>query len=376
MGHVYTPGLKVTEYTRIKRRRILPLKGEVNVSEGDKVAPHDVVASTQLPGNVDQMNAANILGCDPDDLPLFMKFKPGEHIEQGEILAQNKGIFNTGLFKTSIKMPFEGSIETVSTVTGNVLLREMPIPVEVTAYIEGEVTKVIPEEGVVVEADATFIQGIFGVGGERFGEIEVVSASPEDDLVPEKILDSHRGKVLLCGRKITAEAFKKAMSIGVNAIIGGGVDDRDLYEILGFDIGVAITGSEDIETALIVTEGFGEIPMAKRTFDLIKKYEGRFASANGATQIRAGVIRPELVISQPEPPEGFVKPSEAKMGLDIGSVVRVIRYPYFGQLGEVTELPPELTVLESESKARVLGIRFEDGTEATVPRANVETIES
>ena len=46
----------------------------------------------------------------------------------------------------------------------------------------------------------------------------------------------------------------------------------------------------------MITEGFGNISMASRTFDLLKANENSYASLNGSTQIRAGVIRPELVI--------------------------------------------------------------------------------
>jgi hypothetical protein len=53
-----------------------------------------------------------------------------------------------------------------------------------------------------------------------------------------------------------------------------------------------------------------------------------------------------------------------------GSPVRVIRSPYFGRLGKVTNLPVALQKLESESHARVLEVEFEDGR-----RANVEMIE-
>ncbi|MCK5833225.1 hypothetical protein KAH81_06090 [bacterium] len=376
MGHVYTPGLKVTEYTKVKKRRILPLKGEVTVKVGDKVDPHDVVARTELPGNVDSINATNILGCDPDDLNYFMKVELNQPLVKGDIIAQNKGIFNTGFFKTQIKMPFNGHVESMSSVTGNILLRAKPIPVEVTAYIEGEISEIIPREGVVLEANATFIQGIFGIGGERFGEIVTATSDHKTDLTADLVKEEHRNKILICGRRITSGAFAKALEMGVKGIVAGGVDDRDLKEILGEDIGVAITGSEDVSTTLIVTEGFGDIPMAERTFELLKKYENRHASINGATQIRAGVIRPEIVITQPKPPKGFTEPTETTVGLDIGSVVRIIRVPYFGHLGEVIDLPPELQELESGSKARVLKVRFKDGKETVIPRANVETIET
>jgi hypothetical protein len=116
--------------------------------------------------------------------------------------------------------------------------------------------------------------------------------------------------------------------------------------------------------------------MAQKTFDLLKKHEGEEACINGATQIRAGVIRPEVVIPKTgDISEKDVREDAENIGLSVGSPIRVIRQPYFGKLGKVTNLPAELQVLESESKARVLEVEFEGGERAVIPRANVEMIE-
>ena len=65
----------------------------------------------------------------------------------------------------------------------------------------------------------------------------------------------------------------------------------------------------------------------------------------------------------------------AGAGLAIGSLVRVIRAPHFGRVGQVVELPPELRRLETEAMVRVLVVVFpEDGARVLVPRANVEII--
>ena len=126
----------------------------------------------------------------------------------------------------------------------------------------------------------------------------------------------------------------------------------------------------------VVTEGFGQIDMAGKTFSLLKKFEGKLTLANGATQIRAGVIRPEVIIPLPQQAETRKEEKFQEGGLSIGSPVRVIRSPYFGRLGKVAELPAPLQKLESESSARILIVEFEDRSRATVPRANVEMIES
>ena len=375
MAHAYTPGLKVTEKILVKKSRILPLKGDVLVNVGDKVTPNDVVARTHLPGNVVPLNVANKLSLPPEDLKEVMIKKEGDKITEGENIAFKKGFIK--LFNADCKATITGTLESISTVTGQVLQRGEPIPVEVKAYINGVVTEVIPNEGVVIDTYASFVQGIFGIGGETSGELVIATPDNKTILSEELITDSMKDKIIVGGSLVTAKAMAKAGKIGVRGIIVGGFDDKDLRDILGYDIGVAITGNEDIPSTLVVTEGFGEIAMAHNTFDLLKACAGKQACMNGATQIRAGVIRPEVVI-----PNADIKIEEGSgaaaeiTGVTIGSPIRVIRHPYFGKLGQVTGLPSPLHVLESESKARILEVEFEDGEKAIVPRANVEMIES
>jgi hypothetical protein len=374
MGHAYTPGLKVTERILIKKHRILPLKGDVLVKSGDRVKPSDVVARTLLPGNVVPLNVANKLGIPPEDIEMVMLKKAGDPIKNSEVIALSKSLF--GLLKNECRATIEGTIESISHVTGQVLQRGAPTPVEVRAYLDGEVIEVVPAEGVVVACMASFVQGIFGIGGETFGSIQVATPDNSTILSDALINQSHKDKVVVGGSIVTADALKKAISVGVRGIVVGGFDDKDLRDFLGYDIGVAITGSEDIGTTLVVTEGFGKINMAQKTFDLLKHHEGQMACINGATQIRAGVIRPEVVI--PATDSGKVAVTEAAPpleGLKVGSPIRVIRHPYFGRLGRVTDLPSPLAVLESESKARVLEVEFDSGERAVIPRANVEAIE-
>ena len=373
MAHAYTPGLKVTERELVNKKRILPLKGDVIVKVGDAVSPDDVVARTHLPGNVVPLNVANKLGIPPEDMKEMMLKKEGDPIKEGEMIALKKSFIKW--FSSPCHATIDGTVESVSSITGQVLQRGHPIPVEVKAYVQGKVTEVIPNEGVVVTCMATFIQGIFGIGGETHGVIQVVTPDNETVLDEKLITGDMAGKIIVGGSLVTAAALKKAISVGVKGIVVGGFDDKDLRDFLGYDIGVAITGSEDISTTLVVTEGFGQINMAGKTFDLLKAHEGETASINGATQIRAGVIRPEVVIPLAGEAQKEAAAAGDMSGLTTGSPVRVIRHPYFGKLGKVTDLPAPLQQLESESKARVLEVEFEDGKRAIIPRANVETIE-
>ena len=104
------------------------------------------------------------------------------------------------------------------------------------------------------------------------------------------------------------------------------------------------------------------------------------ASINGATQIRAGVMRPEIIVPRPElttkePGDLQEKKEFLKQGLLPGTPIRIIREPYFGALGVVSKLPVPLKKIETESDVRVLEAELEDGKQVIIPRANVEIIE-
>ncbi len=168
----------------------------------------------------------------------------------------------------------------------------------------------------------------------------------------------------------------KAKEIGVAGLVVGGIHDKDLRALLGYDLGVAITGSEQVGFTLILTEGFGTIPMAQKTFALLSAHAGAHASISGATQIRAGVIRPEIII--PRKAEQTAETAMAQPergGIQIGDPVRVIRDPLFGRIGQVSGLPSDLQKIPTESEVRVLEVQFADGSRAVIPRANIEVIE-
>lgn len=372
MGASFIPGLQVSRYTTLLKRRILPLKGDVLKKVGDHVGPNDVVAQTFLPGKVHPINVANMLGVQPADVPGTMLLKEGQTIKAGEHLAMSKSFF--GFFKNYASAKVAGTIENISAVTGQVMLREDPTPVAVKAYVEGQIVDVIPGEGVVVETAGTYIQGIFGIGSETHGDIAIAAKDPAQVLAPADLLPEHKGKIVVAGSFANLETIKKAVAVGVKALVVGGIDARDLVDFMGYDLGVAITGSEKLGLTLVVTEGFGKIAMASRTFDLLRELQGKRASVNGATQIRAGVIRPEIIVTLPEGHfEGKALKSQVKP-LEVGDTVRIIREPYFGEIGNVTALPSELYALESGSKARVLEVVLENGKTTVLPRANTEMI--
>jgi len=370
MGNAFSPGLKVLAATTLRRERRLPIAGDVLVSMGARVTAEHVVMRTELPGPADMMNIISMLGILPGELPRFMVKKEGAQVEKGELVAESKGLF--GLFKTRVESSMTGTIEAISPVTGQVTLRGLPVPVEVTAYVDGVVVERIEKESVTIETTGTFIQGIFGIGGEAIGTIAMATQAAHEELKPEHLTAQHAGCIVVGGAFASFATVQHARAVGVRALIVGGIDDADLKRMLGYELGVAITGHETLGITLIITEGFGTIPMAGKTFELLRACAGMKASVNGRTQIRAGVMRPEIIVARPA--THAVDERTTRLLLDLGTRVRAIREPYFGMLGVVSALPVEPVELPTESKARVVAVTFDDGTAATMPRANVEVI--
>ena len=373
MAHSYTPGLTVTERTIVRRRRVLPLPGKLLVAQGDRVRSDQAVARAELPGKVYPVNLANQLSIAPDEIKDYLVKKEGDLVQKDEILAENKPLIKW--FKTEIRSPVTGTIESLSTVTGQVLLREPPRILDLLAYVDGTVVETIPQQGAVVETGCSLVQGIFGIGGETRGEIAAAVQSPDEPLTAAHLKPDMKGKIVVGGSFLPAETMTRAKELGVAGLVVGGIHDKDLRALLGYDLGVAITGTKQVGFTLILTEGFGTIPMAAKTFKLLSAHAGRKASISGATQIRAGVIRPEIIIPQATSSANSAVMQSQREGIRLGDPVRIIRDPLFGRIGEVSALPPDLQKIPTESEVRVLEVTFADGSRAVIPRTNIEVIE-
>ncbi len=371
-AQAYSPGLKVKRRVDVKKIRKLPMHGNVVVKLGDVVDYDTVVAEVKMPGRPYILKAAGILNVDSEELESYLVKKVGDPVKENEVIAQCITMF--GLIKKFVRSPIDGVVDNVSALTGRIIVRTHPEPISVNAYVPGRVSEIIEDVGAVIETEAAFIQGIFGVGGEAHGNIAVMVSSPEDQLSADAIQSEHKGNILVSGGIVTFETLKKAVELGVSGIISGGIKEEDLTSFIGHAIGVAITGEEEIGLTLIITEGFGKMAMSKRTFDLFNEFNGYLAHINGATQIRAGVQRPEIIIPNKETPPTDEK-EEAPSTMRVGTPVRVIQTPYFGENGTVISLPINLHKVETEADVRVVEVELNNGKRVTLPRANIEVLD-
>ena len=287
--------VKLEEKASVRKIRRIPTQGDVLVAKGDVVGPETVLARGMVVNpDIREVKVYARLGVDPEQVARHMLKEEGDQVKKDEVIAIARSFF--GRFTKVCRSPMEGTIEVFSKRAGRVLIRGKPIPVEIRAHIPGRITEIIPEEGAIVETQASIVRGVFGVGGEVHGELVFAVENPGEPLTTEVLSSDQEGRVLVGGSFTTLDAMRKAAKIGVGGIITGGVDQKDLTEFLGGEIGMGVTGGESGVTTLIITEGFGIYPMNQETFRLLKSYEGRKVSIDGTTQIRQRMLRPEVII--------------------------------------------------------------------------------
>jgi len=373
MKQAYAPALEVRDGATITKVRELPLLGKSLFKVGEKVKAGDVVLTAELPGDMSIIRVAERMGFEPEDVLQGMKVDEGDTVEKGQLLCELKTFF--GLFTSELHCPEGGVVEFFTELNAHIGIRHASVPLKVNAYIDGTIVEVEEGKSVTIETKGTFVQGIFGVGGERQGELFMLPVTADALVTPEvlsKIETSLTGKIIVGGFTYSTAALEKAAELGVAAVVCGSIDAETLYDYVGYEIGVSITGDEEVPFSLIITEGFGDLAISEKVLNLLKKYEGKQVSVNGATQVRAGATRPEIIVPNDDAldKEGGL---EAKF-LEIGARIRIIRVPNFGSFGSITELPASRMQVPSGGHVRVLKAKLDNGEEVYVPRANVELV--
>jgi hypothetical protein len=355
---IYYPSLtRMIPLTTIRRERLLPVEGEILVNIGARVEPMSTVARAQVPGRYYILNVAQRLRVLPDAVDKYVQVKPGQEVKTGQVVARRRT--GLGLSSRVVRAPKDGVVAAVG--GGRVLLESVSEPIEVSAYLSGTVSNVMPGKGVLIETVGAWIQGVWGLGGESFGVLKVLSKQPDRPLRARSIDVGCHSAVLVGGSTLDQAALQQALEMQVRGIIIGSLPPS----LIGL--------ARDMPFPIIVTDGLGRAPMAKPIFQLLRTNDGREAAISGLTHSRWGAVRPEIVISLPAGRAG--SPPAPGATLKVGMQVRLIRGAALGAMGTVRSLP--LRPMSLETGARVWGAFVDlegDEQEQFVPLFNLELL--
>jgi hypothetical protein len=356
----------------LRRLRLLPTDGEVLLEVGDRVLADTVVARARGQGAMVTVNVASALDLRPGEVAAAMVRAVGDQVSVGEIIARTRGLW--GWLGSVCRAPVGGTVAAVSRHTGQVLIERPAAPLEVRAYLPGIVAEVVPGRGVAVTGWGALVPGVFGVGGECAGELVLAVRRPGAVLTGELVGADHAGQILVAGAQVTADALARATMAGARGVIAGGVSAADLARFLGRELTVADTTEVPAPLTLVVLGGFGRVPLDRRVFALLAASEGRQACLAGVTRVRAGAVRPEIIIPLATPPAGGASDMAVTAALVDGCRVLVVREPWFGSRGRVACLPREPRTLLNEARCLVAEVDLDDGGTVLVPRANLEIL--
>jgi hypothetical protein len=349
---------QVTPLTIVRRRRMLPAPGTVEVRIGDQVEPPQVIAHAELPGDFRIVPVARLLDIPASRVNRYIRVKPGEDVREGQVIAKRGR-----LFASTVTSPFDGMV--TASGGGRILIEAHPTAFDLRAHMYGTVSNVLQQHGqyygVVIETPGAVVQGAWSAGEESFGVLKCLAETPNDLLEAEAIDPASHGTILVGGRGLSDAALERAQQLQVRGIVVGGLSPE------------LVPQAEQLPFPIIVTEGIGVVPMSGPIFHLLMKNDGREASVNGHMQTRWGIMRPEVIIPMPA---DTVPPAERQPGapLGIGARVRLVRTPHAGKVGTVVALPVHARRIETG--IRVHGAEVDVGQEAPIfaPLANVEVL--
>jgi len=260
-------------------RRTLPSAiTKVSVKIGDEVAPNMILAEGKITAGFRVVNLAKELGVGIQEALKFISRPLGSNIFCGELLATKKGIF--GLGEKIILSPDDGILDYYDEKSGILRIKLFPKTVKLACGVWGIVDDIDETKGVItIRTAASFIYGVLGSGKEREGILNVVGS--KEVLVGSRQLEqTMKGQIIVGGEIVFADGLEKAVEYGVNGIVSGGINAKNYKSVAG---GWNIYNRHwaDIGFSILITEGFGSVPMGDDIFSVLQKNHGNFSILDG-----------------------------------------------------------------------------------------------
>ncbi|MCF7794085.1 MAG: glutamate mutase L [Candidatus Cloacimonetes bacterium] len=237
-----------------------------------------------------KIKVAKKLNVKPHNIVGYMKKSLNDFVYAGDIIASK--IIDVGETRHPmlVSAPNTGTIKEINKETGTVIVQYDKEPYQRQAGISGEVISIQDKHSATIEFEGSCLNGIIGFGSEAWGKIKFLEKQAEIS----KAADSD---IVVFAGKIDLAFLQKAVDKKVSGVVAASIDKADLVKFIGDEIGVALTGNEAIPFPLILTEGFGEFSMFQDYAEFLQQNNGKSVYINGHTQIRAGVVRPKIIIS-------------------------------------------------------------------------------
>jgi|GEM_PF-342634 len=286
-------------------------------------------------------------------LPITPPYLSEINLAANALVASGRGVF-----PREVRAPREGRV--VAAGGGQVLLEVGEVNVELRAGISGQVTRLIPERGVLIQTTGALIQGVWGNGRIEMGVMTNLMEKPDSTLEAKRLDVSLRGSVILGGMVREAETLRAAGELPVRGLILSSLHPALLPLAL------------QMRYPIVVIDGLGNLPMNSAAYRLLTTNAKRDTAVNAEMFDRYSGARPEVIIPLPVSQEP-AQPDDIET-FAAGQQVRLRAGAHLGKLASLAHLRPGLATLPSGLRAPAADVRLENGEQILVPLANLEVV--
>lgn len=300
-----------------------------------------------------------------------LAFAAGLAVKQGTVVDRGRVLITN--LKPPIVAPAVGKIREISATEGYMILVPLYQPTELLAHLDGVIKEIAENGALVIESYGYRFQGVMGFGSERVGRLRPLLAE-ERDLDVNDIPDDLKSCVVLARGGVTLAALRRLEQLEISGLIVGSLDQEVLRQFSHEEPLMIMGQRMELAFTLIMMQGFGS-PMPENTYREMAEHADLLVAIDGSTQLRAGVIRPEILIPLAEDiPADTKETVNTALNLQVNDPVILIREPHFGAIGRVAAISAELQATAAETKASLALIQLDQGECLQVPVQNCQKI--
>jgi hypothetical protein len=380
---------KVTRNAVVSRLRSFPAVGEPGVSPGTGVQWDTVLGMYASRQRLRFVRVESSGG----EIQATVLVGEGQNVKRGEVVAYYSYLFGLGF--TEYTAPCDGEVVSISRMSGGISIKEAPV--QLVSNLPGQVEQVDDALGVWIRSRGDLVTGALGAGFGRSGVLEVKAKGPGGEARPQDVSLKDTGKVIAARKRVTRELLEACLKYRVAGVIGGSIPGevfnwyRDLVGQLDWDEILARYWTRELKEkdavppppmeivpALVVTEGFGDVPMSEEGFGLLLEHAGErvFLDGGGAFQSRgAGAAESVPCLFVPACDQGRAAGEVGARGLDRlnpGDRVRVLGLAEPFVEATVLEFSEDDIALETSMAVPGVKVQTAFGKTMWVPVFNVE----
>jgi len=352
MAEILAPVSHVTPMGLIRRERKLPGAGTVVARLNEKVLASDVIAEGELAPTHVFLDMAHGLGVPEKDVARYLLHQAGDRLEAGELIAGPAGVG-----RRTVRAPAAGKIITFR--RGRLLYEVRGKPIGLRAGFPGMIISTDGTRSVTLETTGALVQGIWGNGRQDYAMLRTVGGAGER-IRSEQLDINLRGALLIAGILDQAGPLQQMAQLTVRGMVLGSATSDLVTQLMRLPFPV------------VLTEGFGEIPMNNAAYALLTSSAGREAAIDGRMGDPFSQQRPELIIPLPAGRKSDLP--EEVVTLAPGTRVRVVRPPHAGAVGSIRDLPAKAVDYPSGLLARSALVELEGIGTRSIPLANLDVV--